>query len=202
MTDTPLRPRFISFDCSGTLARFCMSELDETLCADRIDAARMPAFTRGFARYRLDAVPDAWKPDREVIGNAPRRACTRHGAPHREEDAAVSAAVPTWGPHPDVAAGPTRIAGRIPLVILSKAMEDEIGRDVGLLGAPFHRIYTAEGAQADKPCVQAFEHRLDRPGMAPEDGMPVSSRHRYDRTHRIDDNGGLPAPVGLGEDLT
>ena len=224
MTDTAIRPKFISFDCYGTLTRFRMSEMAQALCADRIDAARMPAFTRDFASYRLDEVLGAWKPYGEVIGNALRRACTRHGVPYRDEDAAeIFAAVPSWGPHPEVAAGLSRIAGKIPLVILSNAMEHQIGHNVGLLGAPFHRVYTAEGAGAYKPRFQAFEYMLDRLGMAPEDGMHVSSSYRYDqmsahdlhfrarvwvarghepdnpfyRTHRIDDIGGLPALVGL-----
>ena len=203
--------------------------MTDTPGADRIDATRMPALTRDFARDRLDEVLGAWRSYREVIGHAPRRACTRHGAPHREADAAaISAAVPTWGPHPDVAAGLARIAGKIPLAILSNAVDNEIRHNVGLLGAPFHRVYAAEGAQAIKPRFQAFAYMLDRLGVAPEDGLHVSPSDRYDqmsahdlpfgarvvvarghepddpfdRTHRIQDIGGLPALVGLQEDLT
>ena len=153
-----------------------------------------------------------------MIGNALRRTCTLHGVPCREADAAeIYAAVPSWGPHADVAGGLSRIADRIPLVILSNAMEAQILHNVAKLGAPFHRVFTAEGAQAYKPRLQAFEHMLAGLGQKPEDGMHVSSSYRYDqmsafdlhfgarvwvarghepdnpfyRTHRIDEIGGL-----------
>ena len=47
MTDTPIRPKFISFDCYGTLTRFRMSEMAERLCADRIDARPYAGLHRG-----------------------------------------------------------------------------------------------------------------------------------------------------------
>ena len=45
-------------------------------------------------------------------------------------------AVPTWGPHADVPAGLSRIADKIPLVILSNASNDQIHDNVARLGAP------------------------------------------------------------------
>ena len=53
-------------------------------------------------------------------------------------------------------------------------------RHVALLGAPFHRVYTAQQAQAYKPRLQAFEYMLDSLGCNPEDMLHVSSSLRYD----------------------
>ncbi len=224
MTASTFKPKYISFDCYGTLTRFRMSEMVQDLCGDRVPADRMPAFAGDFAAYRLDEVLGAWKPYAEVIGNALRRTCVLHGVSYREDDGrAIYEAVPTWGPHDDVPAGLAKVADRIPLVILSNAMNSQIHSNVETLGAPFHRVYTAEQAQAYKPRFQAFEYMLDQLGARPEEMMHVSSSFRYDQmsafdlhfgarvwvargheprnpayfTHEIPDIGGLAACVGL-----
>ena len=132
-------------------------------------------------------------------------------------------AVPTWDPHADVPAGLAKVAKEIPLVIISNAMDSQIQKNVAQLGAPFHRVYTAQQAQAYKPRLQAFEFMLDSLGCKPEDVLHVSSSLRYDlmsaddmgivnkvfvnRGHgpgnaayryvEIKDIGGLAAAVGL-----
>jgi 2-haloacid dehalogenase len=116
------------------------------------------------------------------------------------------------------------VAREFPLVILSNASDDQIGRNVEALGAPFYAVYTAEQARAYKPRLKAFEYMIDRLGCDPADLLHVSSSLRYDhmsahdigirhtvyieRGHgpstdyygyrTITDLGGLPAIVGLG----
>ena len=77
-------------------------------------------------------------------------------------------------------AGLAKVAKEIPLVILSNASDDQIQHNVAKLGAPFHRVYTAQQAQAYKPRLQAFEFMLDSLGCNPEDVLHVSSSLRYD----------------------
>lgn len=218
------RPKYITFDCYGTLTRFRMRDMARELFAGRVADEQMEQFTRDFAAYRLDEVLGAWKPYREVIRNAVERTCRRWKIGFREEEAArFYEAVPTWGPHPDVSEPLTRIAKEIPLVILSNAADEQIGRNVALLGAPFHAVYTAEQAQAYKPRLPAFEYMLDQLGCGPGEILHVSSSLRYDlmsaddlgivnkvfvarghgpgnpyyRYTEITDVGGLPGVVGL-----
>jgi 2-haloacid dehalogenase len=100
------RPRYITFDCYGTLTRFQMSELAREIFADRIPAGRMEQFVRDFTGYRRDEVLGAWKPYGDVLKNAVRRTCCRHGIDYVEaEGQRFYDAVPTWGPHPDVPEG-------------------------------------------------------------------------------------------------
>lgn len=108
-------------------------------------------------------------------------------------------------------------------MILSNASNDQIHSNVEKLGAPFHRVFTAQQAQAYKPRLQAFEYMLDNLGCGPEDILHVSSSLRYDlmsandlgvknkvfvsrghepstpyyNYHEIKDIGGLPGVVGL-----
>ena len=201
MTTPIFRPKYISFDCYGTLTRFRMGEMAEALCGDRIGQGRMPAFVKDFSAYRLDEILGAWKPYAEVIGNALRRTCALHGVPHREDDGrAIYEAVPTWGPHADVPAGLSKVADRITLVILSNASNTQIHSNVGKLGAPFHRVYTAEQAQAYKPRFQAFEYMLDQLGAKPEEMMHVSSSFRYDQMSAFDLHFGARVWVARGHE--
>jgi 2-haloacid dehalogenase len=175
------RPKFITFDCYGTLTRFQMAEMAREIFKERVPAASMEQFVRDFAAYRLDEVLGAWKPYEDVLRNAVRRTCRKWHVEYRDAEAVrIYQAVPTWGPHPDVAEPLKRIAKEIPLVILSNASNDQIMHNVKLLEAPFYAVYTAQQAQAYKPRLQAFEYMLDNLCVNPEDVLHVSSSLRYD----------------------
>lgn len=182
-----LRPKYITFDCYGTLIYFEMAPVARRLYADRIAEADMQQFTDDFSAYRLDEVLGAWKPYRDVVEGALRRTCKRWNIKYRDSDTAeVYAAVPTWGPHPDVVEPLKRVAAEYPLVILSNSMIDLIPAIVEKLQAPFHAVYTAEEAQAYKPRMQAFEYMFDQLGCGPEDVLHVSSSFRYDQMTAFD----------------
>jgi 2-haloacid dehalogenase len=175
------KPKFITFDCYGTLTRFRMSEMTRDIFANRIPADKMDAFIRDFSSYRLDEILGSWKPYRDVIVNAVQRTAKRWGIVATiAESESYYLAVPTWGPHADVPAGLLKVAKEIPLVILSNASNDQIRQNVAKLGAPFHAVYTAQMAQAYKPRMQAFEYMFDSLGCMPADVMHVSSSYRYD----------------------
>ena len=162
---TDFRPKYISFDCYGTLTRFRMTEMATEFMADRIAAENLPAFCQDWATYRFDQVLGAWEPYQEVLRNSLRRVCKQWGVDYREADAdAVYHRVPTWGPHADVPGGLSKIGDKIPLVILSNAMNDQIHHNVALLGAPFHAVYTAQMAQAYQPRRPAFEYMFEQLG--------------------------------------
>lgn len=221
----PLRPKYITFDCYGTLTNFRMGPMAREHFAGRVPAERMDAFVQDFSAYRMDEVLGAWKPYSEVLASALRRSCARHGIACEEADGRVFYdAVPTWGPHADVPAALTRVAKEFPLVILSNAADEQIHRNVALLEAPFHAVFTAEQARAYKPRMQAFEYMLGQLGARPEELLHVSSSFRYDLMtahdlgirdkawvnraheprgnafygfHEIPDIGGLPGLLGL-----
>jgi 2-haloacid dehalogenase len=176
-----LRPSYITFDCYGTLTRFRISDMTREMFAARLPADRLEQFVRDFTGYRLDEVLGPWKPYAEVIKNALRRTCRRHGLEYIDDEGQrIYDAVPTWGPHPDVPEPLRRVADRIPLVILSNASDEQIQHNVDKLSAPFHAVFTAEQAQSYKPRMQGFEFMLDALGARPEEVLHVSSSLRYD----------------------
>jgi 2-haloacid dehalogenase len=195
--------RFVSFDCYGTLTNFRVGDVTRDRLAGRVGPDRMPAFLSDFSAYRFDEVLGAWKPYAEVLHRSLERTCRCWGVDFDPTDAqAIVDAVPTWGPHAD----------------------HQIQANVDKLGAPFHAVLTAQQAQAYKPRFQAFEYMFDTLGCGPEHFLHVSSSLRYDlmsahdlhigqrvfvdRGHgpgnpeygyqRIDDLGGLPGVLGLG----
>jgi 2-haloacid dehalogenase len=222
---TQLRPKFITFDCYGTLTRFRMGDMAREMYADRIPSDRMDQFVRDFGAYRLDEVLGAWQPYVVVIKNAVERTCRRHGIAFDEAEAQrFYDAIPSWGPHADVPPALKLVAQHYPLVGLSNASNAQIHLNVAQYEAPFHAVYTAEQAQSYKPRMRGFEYMLDQLGARPEDLLHVSSSFRYDLMtahdlgirdkawvnrgheprgndfygyHEIADIGGLPGLLGL-----
>lgn len=181
------KPKYITFDCYGTLTNFEMGPSARRIFADRVSSEKMEGFVEDFRVYRLDEVLGAWKPYSEVICNAVERTCRKWKVDYKEEDALeIYNAVPTWGPHPDVPEGLAKVAKEIPLVILSNAMNEQIHHNVEKLGAPFAHVFTAEQAQAYKPRLQAWEYMFDQLGCGPEEMMHVSSSFRYDQMSAFD----------------
>lgn len=174
-------PKFVTFDCYGTLTWFQMSQTTRAVLGERLPDDLAPAFLESFRGYRIDEVLGAWKPYRQVIADSYRRTCRRYGVAYTDEDAsALYEAIGTWGPHPDVPAGLAKLATKVPLVILSNAADDQIPSNVAQLGAPFARVLTAQQAQAYKPRLIAFEYMLDTLGVGPKDIVHVSASLRYD----------------------
>ncbi|MGF6970121.1 2-haloacid dehalogenase [Paraburkholderia sp. WC7.3g] len=174
-------PKYITFDCYGTLTNFQMGLTARQLYGDKLDKAKMDEFVEFFRGYRLDEVLGAWKPYRDVVENSVRRTCERTGVPFEAATAQkIYEAVPSWGPHADVPEGLSRLASKYKLVILSNASDDQIHSNVDKLGAPFHKVYTAQQAQAYKPLQKAFEYMFSQLDCNPEDVLHVSSSFRYD----------------------
>lgn len=174
-------PKYITFDCYGTLINFQIGVLTRQVLAAQVNAEQMAAFLTDFTAYRFDEALNPWQPYEDLIKTALQRCCKRWKLPAQDAAAEqIYTAIPTWGPHADVPAGLAALAKEFPLVILSNASNSQIHHNVAKLGAPFHAVYTAEQAQAYKPRLKAFEYMLDQLGCDPADLLHVSSSLRYD----------------------
>ena len=65
-------PKYITFDCYGTLTKFRMGDMARETYGDRLHGAELEQFVAFFSGYRRDEVLGAWKPYRDVIVNAVR----------------------------------------------------------------------------------------------------------------------------------
>ena len=72
------------------------------------------------------------------------------------------------------------IAAKYPLVILTNHSDHLAQQNVEKLGVDFHRVFTAEQAQAYKPRLRAFEYMLDQLDAKPTELLHVSAHIWYD----------------------
>ena len=80
------RPKYITFDCYGTLTYFRMHEMALDMYEGQLPTEQLRQFVRDFNAYRLDEVMGDWKPYADVLKSALERACRRHGLKYRDED--------------------------------------------------------------------------------------------------------------------
>ena len=181
MTDTKFRPKYVSFDCYGTLINFEIESVTRRLIGDRLSAEQITAFLPQFSKYRYDQVCGTYYAYSQVLHDAYARTCRKWGL-DVQTDAGdqLAAAVLTWGPHPDVVEPLQKMAENYQLVILSNADTRFLETSVPKLGADFHAVFTAEQAGFYKPRYQAFEYMVDQLDATPEDFLHVSSHTRYD----------------------
>lgn len=175
------RPKYVSFDCYGTLIYFEIASTTKALVGDQIGEEDWPSFLRSFSKYRYDQVLGGYYSYRQVLQDAFDRVCKRWGvASDPEAGERFGEAVLSWNPHADVPAPLAKMAERYPLVILSNADTAFLDASVPKLGAPFHAVFTAEQAGFYKPRYQAFEYMVEQLDATPEDFLHVSSHTRYD----------------------
>lgn len=179
--------RYITFDCYGTLVSWQMTPKIKEVFGRRLPPEKTDRFIRTCSAYRFDEALGDWKPYRDVICDATRRAAAFCGIEYDEGDGhQLYEAIGTWGPHPDVPDGLRALASRYPLVILSNAADDQIPQNVARLGAPFHRVLTAEQARSYKPRLRAFEFMFEQLDCRPDEIIHVSSDLEYDHRPAAD----------------
>ena len=83
------KPKFISFDCYGTLINFEMGPAANSLFKDRVPAGRLAAFLDSFRAYRLDEVLGEWKPFFDVVENSIQRALAKNAKRFKVKPVAI-----------------------------------------------------------------------------------------------------------------
>jgi 2-haloacid dehalogenase len=181
MENKTFRPKYISFDCYGTLINWDTDATTRRLLAGRLPEEQWPAFKKVFRGYRFDEVCGDYKPYEQILQDSFDRVCKRWGiGPTEGAGAQLAETVRGFGAHEDVPAPLKLMGDNYKLVILSNADDSFLDISVPRLGADFHAVLTAEQAQAYKPRLQAFEFMLDSLNCNPEDVLHVSSSLRYD----------------------
>jgi len=181
MSTSISRPKYVSFDCYGTLISFEIVSTTRRLLGDRLTEDQIEIFLTDFRKYRYDQVCGEFYAYEQVLHDAYARTCKKWGLEVNEDAGQqLAAAVFSWEPHDDVPAPLKKLGDNFALVILSNADTKYLDVSVPKLGANFHAVYTAEQAGFYKPRYQAFEYMLDQLGAQPEDFLHVSSHVRYD----------------------
>jgi 2-haloacid dehalogenase len=173
----------ITFDCYGTLVDFDLNRavraaLGERLRMDGVDGTE---FLRDFRVMRFQAVLEAYRPYKDVLRASLEHAMRLHGLPYRKEDGdALVAAVPAFGPFPEVPAALARLTEKYAIAIVSNTDDDLIAGNVERIGVHFDYVITAEQARAYKPSRAAFEYALRATGRTPDQVTHVAQGFEYD----------------------
>ncbi len=175
------RPIFLTFDCYGTLVDFAMDEYIVDYLGPRLAGTDVNHFVREFSKIRFEETLEEYCPYRELLRRSLVKAMAKFGLEyHPDDSAAIVAAVPTWGPFPEVPGVLERIHKDYKLVILSNTEDDLIARNVQKIGVPFFKVITAQQAKAYKPTRAMFDFALKELGCEVKDILHVAQGYEYD----------------------
>jgi 2-haloacid dehalogenase len=174
-------PEFVTFDCYGTLVDFDIDAVTVRTLGPHLEGIDVDAFLGEFEEIRYQEVLGAYRPYREVLRGSLAQAMQRFGLAYRDDDGgAIVAAVPTFGPFPEVPPALERLRRRCKIAIISNTDDELIAGNLRNIGVPFDRVITAEQARAYKPSPAIFHHALRELGCRAGDVLHVAQGFRYD----------------------
>lgn len=185
MTLSGNRPRWLTFDCYGTLIQW-----DEGLLAamDRILSAKggdidQPAFIATYDRHEHALEEERpHRSFREVSAVALERAMGEFGLAFTPDDAEIlTSSIGRMPPFPEVVETLGRLkAAGFRLAIISNTDDAIIAGNVAQLGGHVDRVITAEQAGAYKPTTQIFHHAWKQLGIGMNDLVHICASPHLD----------------------
>jgi 2-haloacid dehalogenase len=174
-------PKWLTFDAYGTLIDFDLSGSIVQRLGSRLDPVDTDAFLEAWALDRFEEVQGEYQPYRDVLRTSLKRTMNRFGLEYQDEDGnAIVAAVPTYGPFPDVPPVLERLRQYFKLVIITNSDDDLFAGNLERLGVPIDHVITAEQARGYKPALEVFRYTFDRIGAKPEEVVHIAQGFEYD----------------------
>jgi len=175
-------PKWITFDCYGTLVQW-HAALHRAV---RVVLARHPGGS-ALADSEIDELADAlrsvsmerqqrppYRDYKTVLRSSLEEVITRHGLPSGPQDGeALLSLLREIPPHPEVPAALARLRERFRLAIISNTDDELIAGTVAAIGVPIDVVVTAEQARAYKPDHRLFRHAHTVIGARPEETVHV-----------------------------
>jgi 2-haloalkanoic acid dehalogenase type II len=178
LPDFPRPPRFVLFDCYGTLIRW-NEGLEETFAALLRDkgAAVVPTqFRDTFKTHSYALIQQTYRPYQEILRESLRLALGRHGLRYHDADGRrLVEAIQRFPAHPEVHDVLLRIRTAASLAVISNSDEDLLPHSLRNIGVPFDVVVTAERARAYKPAEAIFRFAMEQMGCRPGDFVHVAA---------------------------
>jgi 2-haloacid dehalogenase len=176
------RPTWITFDCYDTLVEFAIDRVTREILGARANAIDVDEFLAAFESLRFETTTSGpYRSYRDVLRETLAQSMRQYGLPYHEADGdALVAAVPTWGPYPDVPPALERLRQRFKLAIITNSDDDLMARNVANIGVPIDRVITAQQAGAYKPSQVIFDYALRALGCESSDILHVAQGFEYD----------------------
>lgn len=158
------RPRWLTFDCYGTLIQWdegllsAVNRILERQAETKVDAERLIAVYDRY-EHELEQTPPH-RSFREVAGTALEMAMQELRLGHEAGDVEIlTSGISSMPPFPEVPGALGRLKEMdFNLCIISNTDDDIIRGNVAQLGGHIDRVISAEQAQAYKPSRRIFEH--------------------------------------------
>ncbi|OGO31445.1 MAG: haloacid dehalogenase, type II [Chloroflexi bacterium RBG_16_54_11] len=174
-------PKFITFDAYGTLINFQLGKATLDVLGDRAKIIDTDKFLNEYHDARWE---DIFKPYRSYeallrrcFGNIARK----YHIEFTEDDVdAMIAAIPTWGPFPDVPPVLRKLREYCKIVIISNTEDHIIERNIENIGVPFDNHISAQQARAYKPSPVVFNYTLKKLGCDKSEILHVAQGFEYD----------------------
>jgi 2-haloacid dehalogenase len=174
-------PEFITFDCYGTLINFEINKVTTNILGERANKVNMKDFLIVFRDLRFYEVLGPYRPYSELLRRSLRLSMEQFDLKYTDNDGdQLVAAVPTWGPFPDVKPVIDHLRQHIKLVIISNAEDAMIAQNIRNIDVPFYDVITAEQARAYKPSSIIFNDTLRKLGCNKNDILHVAQGFNYD----------------------
>ncbi|HWP84727.1 MAG TPA: haloacid dehalogenase type II [Terriglobia bacterium] len=174
-------PRWISFDCYGTLIDWqagVQRAFRELAHASEEELAEMFA---AWERIQWEKLHGPYTPYQEILWSSFRQVVEEFGywAPGYAGEAFLES-VARWAPFPDVNPALRRLAQRYRLAIISNIDRRLLGGTIRHFPVRFDALITAEDARAYKPDPAIFRLALERMACPPQEVAHVAFGVHYD----------------------
>jgi 2-haloacid dehalogenase len=174
-------PKYITFDAYGTLVNFEMTKVTMQILGERAKQIDVEAFLQEYSDMRYDQILKPYRPYETVLRRCLATMMRKYGLEYTEEDGdTMMAAVPTWGPFPDVPPVLRKLRQYCKIVIISNTEDRLIEKNMENIGVPFDDYITAEQARAYKPTKPIFDYTLKKLGCDKSEILHVANGFEYD----------------------
>jgi len=174
-------PKYITFDCYGTLIDFQLTKATIEILGERANTVNLHDFLIVFRDLRFYECFAPYQRYSDLLRTTFKKAMDICGMRYTNADGdRLVAAVPTWGPFPDTKLILDQLGKHCRLVIISNAEDDLIAQNVRNMDVEFYDVITAEQARAYKPTAPAFYYALRRLGCDKSDILHVAQGFNYD----------------------
>ena len=182
----PPPPRVLSFDCYGTLVDWeagLRQVFAEILARKGERTATIPPerFRERWEDLQFQLIQGPYQPYRDILKRSLAQTLAAFDLRYDPLDGeALVAAMPTWGPFPEVPAALERMRGACNLAVITNTDNDIISRTLERIGVRFDSVTTAMDAGAYKPSPKPFRLSLERVGGDPADVLHIAFGFEYD----------------------
>jgi 2-haloacid dehalogenase len=174
-------PKYITFDCYGTLIDFQLTKTTIEILGERASQVNLHDFLIVFRDLRFYECFAPYQRYSDLLRTSFKKAMDICGLRYRNADGdRLVAAVPTWGPFPDTKPILDQLGKHFKLVIISNAEDEMIAQNIRNMDVEFYDVITAEQARAYKPTAPIFYYALRRLGCDKRDILHVAQGFNYD----------------------